>query len=303
MSGISSKALAFGGAENKKKYQGYEANKDFDLNTYEAFYRTHDPQIGRWWQIDPKPESALQYSPYVSMNNNPISLTDFLGDIVEYERGEGVSKKEFRQFKREIRQMSRNSESFGKGFKEFKKSDRVFAFRAMNHGNGGRAEDYNKETNRQNINIGIHTKFPENSTEKAGRISTVAHETGHAWLKFHGKQVPSPNISNYADPGNSVVQATISINNFKRDHASAHNENEGRASHFQNIVTSELINSGNRNFSSLNLAEFYYGGEKVSSVPGQLALSVDDQWPMPLLTPPRTREYYLKTKFKIDDEF
>ncbi len=303
MAGISNHALAFGYPDNKKKYQGYESNKDFDLNTYETFYRTHDPQIGRWWQIDPKPESALQYSPYVSMNNNPISLTDFLGDIVEYERGEGVSRKEFRRFKREIRQMSRNSESFRKAFKEFKKSDRVFAFRAMNHDNGGRSEDYNKETNRQNINIGIHTKFPENPTEKSGRISTVAHETGHAWLKFHGKQVAAPDISDYTNSSNTVVQATMRMNDFKREHASAHNENEGRASHFQNIVTSELVNSGNRNFSSLNLAEFYFGGEKVTSVPGQLPLSVDDQWSMPLLGPPRTKDYYFKTKFNINDEF
>ncbi len=137
MAGISSKALN-GIAENKKKYQGYESNKDFDLNTYEAFYRTHDPQIGRWWQVDPKPESALQYSPYVSMNNNPISLTDFLGDIVEYERGEGVSKKEFRQFKREIRQMRRNSSTFGAMFKEFKKDkNTTYTYVARNHKDGG----------------------------------------------------------------------------------------------------------------------------------------------------------------------
>lgn len=191
----------------------------------------------------------------------------------------------------------------GKLIRNLKKSDRVFVYRALNHDNGGRTEDYNKETNRQNINIGIHTKFPENATEKTGRISVVAHETGHAWLKFHGKQVARPNISDYVNPNNSVVQATIRLNDFRKDHAAANNENESRASHFQNIVVSELVNSGNRNFSSLNLQEFYYGAEKVTSVPGQLALDVDANWRMPLLSPPRTKEYYLKTKFNIDDEF
>ena len=77
MAGISSKALN-GIAENKKKYQGYEFNSDFDLNLYESFYRTHDPQLGRFWQIDPKP--YFPESPYVAMGNNPIKNIDILGD-------------------------------------------------------------------------------------------------------------------------------------------------------------------------------------------------------------------------------
>ncbi len=78
MAGISSKALEFGNPQNKKKYQQYEFNSDFDLNLYESFYRTHDPQIGRFLQIDPKPTDWE--SPYVAMGNNPVLKTDFLGD-------------------------------------------------------------------------------------------------------------------------------------------------------------------------------------------------------------------------------
>ena len=78
MAGISSKAA--GGVENKKKYQQYELNSDFDINLYESFYRSHDPQLGRWWQIDPKP--ADFESPYAAMGNNPIKNIDILGDTV-----------------------------------------------------------------------------------------------------------------------------------------------------------------------------------------------------------------------------
>jgi RHS repeat-associated protein len=53
MNGISSKAA--GKVENKKKFNGYEENKDLDVNWLESFYRTYDPQLGRFWQIDPKP--------------------------------------------------------------------------------------------------------------------------------------------------------------------------------------------------------------------------------------------------------
>lgn len=82
MSGISSRAV--GGVENKKKYNGYEQNTDFDLNVYESFYRTHDPQIGRFLQIDPKPNGSE--SPYVAMGNNPVLNFDVLGDTLTKEQ-------------------------------------------------------------------------------------------------------------------------------------------------------------------------------------------------------------------------
>jgi RHS repeat-associated protein len=57
MSGISSKAL--GKLENRYKYNGIEFNSDLDLYSYEAQYRNLDPQIGRWWQVDPKPDVTM----------------------------------------------------------------------------------------------------------------------------------------------------------------------------------------------------------------------------------------------------
>jgi RHS repeat-associated protein len=86
MAGISNKAA--GKSENKKsKYNGYEINTDFDINLYESFYRTHDPQIGRFWQLDPRPNERV--SLYSAMGNNPISLNDLLGDTSIYYNGKG----------------------------------------------------------------------------------------------------------------------------------------------------------------------------------------------------------------------
>lgn len=70
----------FGGPENKKKFNGIEHTTDLALNQYDAFYRNADPQIGRWWQIDPKPNMAE--SPYAMMGNNPIRFSDPLGDTI-----------------------------------------------------------------------------------------------------------------------------------------------------------------------------------------------------------------------------
>jgi len=69
--------------ENRFKYNGIELNhKEFSdesgLDLYSAYFRDLDPQIGRWWQVDPR--TTYNLSPYASMNSNPISLVDVLGD-------------------------------------------------------------------------------------------------------------------------------------------------------------------------------------------------------------------------------
>jgi RHS repeat-associated protein len=78
MQGLSSKAMQFGNPENTYKFNGIEQNNDFDLNMYDAHYRNLDPQIGRFWQIDPKPNE--NFSLYAAMANNPILYSDPLGD-------------------------------------------------------------------------------------------------------------------------------------------------------------------------------------------------------------------------------
>jgi RHS repeat-associated protein len=76
MAGISSKGA--GKLENRFKYNGIEQNTDLGLNQYDALYRNLDPQLGRWWQIDPKPSENI--SPYSAMENNPVLKFDVLGD-------------------------------------------------------------------------------------------------------------------------------------------------------------------------------------------------------------------------------
>jgi len=101
MAGISDKAVKWKYAENKYRFnKGSELqNKEFSdgsgLEMYETHLRELDPQLGRWWQIDPVfsngvdgndevndeiTEGLKSQSPYASMDNNPVLRSDPNGD-------------------------------------------------------------------------------------------------------------------------------------------------------------------------------------------------------------------------------
>jgi RHS repeat-associated protein len=82
MEGISSRALT--SLENLYRFnEGSEYNKDLDLNLYETPFRSYDPQIGRFHQIDGLSDLDYEWSPYSYAHNNPLLLNDPLGLSVD----------------------------------------------------------------------------------------------------------------------------------------------------------------------------------------------------------------------------
>jgi RHS repeat-associated protein len=101
MAGISSSAA--GKHENKiQKFQGQEFDDVLDLDYYAFKWRNHDPQIGRFIQIDPLSDEYTHNSTYAFSENKVTTHVELEGLEAEYI---------FKQFKNEIK---REVVNFGK---------------------------------------------------------------------------------------------------------------------------------------------------------------------------------------------
>lgn len=80
MAGISSNALKGSSyPENKKKFTSQELEDGLDLNWYQFKYRSMDPQIGRFMQIDPLSSKYSSNTPYAYAENKVTMGIDLEG--------------------------------------------------------------------------------------------------------------------------------------------------------------------------------------------------------------------------------
>lgn len=76
-----------GGGGSSYLFNGMEREKTFELNCDMAFFRSYDPAVGRWMQVDPKYNHSI--STYSGFGNNPMILSDALGDTTRLYNTEG----------------------------------------------------------------------------------------------------------------------------------------------------------------------------------------------------------------------
>jgi len=76
--GLTMKGVWMGDENNfRYKYNGIEQNSNFGIELSFAHYRTLDPTIGRWMQVDPKTEMMKSYTPFV-----PVVAAAIIGATV-----------------------------------------------------------------------------------------------------------------------------------------------------------------------------------------------------------------------------
>ncbi|NSL86241.1 hypothetical protein ECE50_005340 [Chitinophaga sp. Mgbs1] len=69
--------------KNNYRYNGgAEWEDELDVNLYSTFYRSYDPQIGRFSGVDIAASKASDYTPYQFAYNNPVRFNDPMGDEV-----------------------------------------------------------------------------------------------------------------------------------------------------------------------------------------------------------------------------
>ena len=65
--------------KNNNLYNDKELNDDADLNWYDYGFRSYDPQIGRFPQLDPLTDGYPELTPYQYASNEPIANIDIDG--------------------------------------------------------------------------------------------------------------------------------------------------------------------------------------------------------------------------------
>ncbi|MBV7530950.1 DUF6443 domain-containing protein [Chitinophaga sp. sic0106] len=125
---LSSRAL--NRMQNNHLFNGIERIDDLNLGIYDAKYRTLDPQLGRWWQVDPKSTVNLSSSPYLLSGNNPVNFADPLGDLW-YSNGKGALKY-FKGIKtRALEYLGEKYYRIGRKV-SFKVADAIFTYNDLN---------------------------------------------------------------------------------------------------------------------------------------------------------------------------
>lgn len=89
MAGISDQALKSNYAVNKYRFQKQELqNKEFSdgsgLEMYEFKYRMDDPQIGRFWSVDPLANKYVYNSPYAFSEDKVTAYVELEGLEAQY---------------------------------------------------------------------------------------------------------------------------------------------------------------------------------------------------------------------------
>jgi RHS repeat-associated protein len=100
------------GPENNYLYNGIEKTSDFGLDWDMAMFRSYDPSIGRWTQVDPLAELRPDMTPYRFGFNNPMLYSDPLG-LFETKREARRARRRARRQGNDVGKLYKSGDEWG----------------------------------------------------------------------------------------------------------------------------------------------------------------------------------------------